>query len=205
MIGCDYSRNVVSHQSSRISQQRPPSSRISRQQQQHRRRGHPVRCNRCRKALSGTVFVLSCNCIFCEGKIWNGVWSIYFILIIYYCHLNFLFRMYVFALWEESELSQMQPQNVWRTRHSRNHHFKTRRTKQAKRNGIQNQYYSKARGLVGLPVFQHSAAIPGHCPCYCSQGHQRNRFNLAPHAPQNARKIPCVVLIPKKARPVVLR
>ena len=30
-------------------------------------------------------------------------------------------------------------------------------------------------------------------------------FNLAPHAPQNARKIPCVVLIPKKARPVVLR
>jgi len=49
-----------------------PSSRLP-QQQQHERQppqrqqasGNPVRCNLCRKSLSGTVFVLSCQCLFC--------------------------------------------------------------------------------------------------------------------------------------------
>ena len=28
----------------------------------------PMTCNKCRKPLSTTIFVVTCNCVFCEGK-----------------------------------------------------------------------------------------------------------------------------------------
>jgi hypothetical protein len=30
-------------------------------------RGSPLKCNRCEKCLSTTVFLCACDCVFCEG------------------------------------------------------------------------------------------------------------------------------------------
>lgn len=42
---------------------------MSSGQQKGQSRGlHPMCCNRCRKPLSTTIFVCSCDCVFCEGN-----------------------------------------------------------------------------------------------------------------------------------------
>jgi hypothetical protein len=51
-------------------QQQQRRQPVSQQQQQKRRGPGPnvIRCNLCRKPVMATVYVLSCNCLLCEGK-----------------------------------------------------------------------------------------------------------------------------------------
>jgi hypothetical protein len=53
-----------------LQQQQQRRQPISQQQQQKRRGPGPnvIRCNLCRKPVVATVYVLSCNCLLCEGK-----------------------------------------------------------------------------------------------------------------------------------------
>ena len=144
-----------------------PSSRLPQQHQQRERQpsqrrqtsGNPVRCNLCRKSLSGTVFVLSCQCLFCEGKFirmdarwlarvsWHCfVFVFVFSFVLSLCVVTlFSFapscrRVHFLSFREELELSLLQSNHGGRKRFPGDDDFKGSRPRQSKGIHVQTDF-----------------------------------------------------------------